>query len=238
MNIWYCAECGDYHFSEPNTEKPDRGRVHLCPFCKTMSIVPLHEKPSFRDLILSMSEDDGSLSSFARTTQQEFPNLTFDDPRPQYRPLNYLIKSLNRTKHFIHIVTESIDSFFMGMLAMKHFESDIEITVIVWHPQKMYPDLERMMEHSTFVKGYEKAFRPFARGIRIITLSETHQKLIILDGCLAFYGSANATFDGWSREGELIKFTTDINEIRDLNHKYFSKFVVKKLHLPQNGEKT
>ena len=227
MKIWYCHECGDYHFSEPDTEKSERGRLQSCPFCKTMSILPAHER-SFRDLVID-SLDDGSLSSFATRTQQEFPHLTFDDPRPQYRPLNYLIQSLNRTKHFIHIVTESIDSFFMGMLAMKYFESDIDIHVIVWHPQKMYPDLKRMMGHSIFIKSYEKGFRPLTRGIRITTLSETHQKLIILDGRFAFYGSANATFDGWSRDGELIRFTTDINEIRDLNHKYFSKFIVKKL---------
>jgi len=239
MNIWYCVECGDYHFLEPNTKKTERGSLQVCPLCKTMSVLPLHKKPFFRDSILKLgSQDDGSLSSFATSTQQEFPNLTFDDPRPQYRPLNYLIQCLNRTKDFIHIVTESIDSFFMGMLAMKYFESDIEIHVIVWHPQKMYPDLDRMMEHSIFVRAYERAFRPLTRGIRITTLSETHQKLIVLDGCFAFHGSANATFDGWSREGELIKFTTDINEIQDLNHKYFSKFVVKKLRPPQNRGKS
>ena len=225
MNIWYCVECGDYHFSEPKTKKDERGRLQQCSLCRTMSIIPLHklgqEFPLYDD-------DDGSLESFARGMEQEFPNLTFDDQRPTYRPLNYLIQALNRTRHFIHIVTESIDGFFIGMLATKFFENDIEIHVIVWHPQKMYQDLKRLMDHSVFVKGYERGVRPFARGILVETISEAHQKLIILDGYTAFYGSANATLDGWTRPGELIRFTNDLNEVQNFNRKFFSAFVTKK----------
>jgi len=191
-----------------------------------MSIVPLHTLSQ----VFPLNDNDVTLESFANRMEQEFPNLTFDDPRPGYRPLDYLIQSLNRTKHFIHIVTESIDGFFIGMLAMKYYESDIEIHIIVWHPQKMYPDLKRLMEHSVFIKGYERGVRPFARGILVETISEAHQKLIILDGCIAFYGSANTTLDGWTRLGELIRFTNDQEEIQNLNRNFFSSFVVKKRH--------
>ncbi len=230
MNIWYCVECGDYHFSEPKTKKDERGRLQQCSLCRTMSIVPLHRLGQ----VFPLDKDNMTLESFGNRMRQEFPNLTFDDPRPEYRPLNYLIQALNRTKHFIHIVTESIDGFFIGMLAMKYFESDIEIHVIVWHPQKMYPDLKRLMEHSVFIKGYERGVRPFARGILVETISEAHQKLIILDGCIAFYGSANTTLDGWTRPGELIRFTNDLEEIQNLNHNFFSTFVLKKRTKKQN----
>jgi hypothetical protein len=226
MNIWYCVECGDYHFSEPKTKKDERGRLQQCPLCRTMSIIPVHEL----NQVFPLEEGDKTLESFAVTMEHEFPNTTFDDPRPTYRPLNYLIRALNKTNRFIHIVTESIDSFFIGMLAMKYFESDIEIHVIVWHPQKMYPDLKRLMEHSVFIKGYERGVRPLARGILVETISEAHQKLIILDGCIAFYGSANATLDGWTRPGELIRFTINPEEIQNLNRNFFSNFIVKKHH--------
>ncbi len=232
MNIWYCVECGDYNFSEPKTRKDERGRLQQCSLCRTMSIVPLHRL----GLGFSFEEDNLTLESFGNGMRQEFPNLTFDDLRPGYRPLNYLIQALNRTKHFVHIVTESIDGFFVGMLAMKYFESDIDIHVIVWHPQKMYPDLKRLMEHSVFIKGYERRVRPLARGILVETISEAHQKLIILDGCVAFYGSANTTLDGWTRPGELIRFTNDIEEIQDLNHNFFSTFVLKKRAKKQDGD--
>ena len=226
MNIWYCVECGDYHYSQPNTVVDKLGRLQECSLCKTMSIVPLHEMSQ----AYPIGQDDITLDSFVRIMAHEFPNMTFDNPKAVYRPLNYLIQTLNRTEHFIHIVTESIDGFFLGMLSMKYFESDIDIHIIVWHPQRMYADLQRLMDHGIFVKGYEKAYRPITRGIFVETLSEAHQKLIVLDGCIAFYGSANATLDGWTREGELIKFTNNRAEIQKLNHDFFSKFVVKKRH--------
>ena len=223
MNLWYCVECGNYYFLEPKTKKDEDSQLQQCSLCKTMSIVPIHK------LNLGNPEyNNDFLKSFTVGMQQEFPNLTFDDERPSYRPLNYLIPALNKTKHFVHIVTESIDGFFIGMLAPKFFESDIEIHIIVWHPQKIYPDLKRLMEHSVFIRGYERGIRPFARGIMVETISEAHQKLIILDGETAFYGSANATLDGWTRDGELIKFTNDIDEIQNLNREYFSKFIIKK----------
>src|SRR3990172_13386787 len=110
MNIWYCVECGDYHFAEPTTKKDERGRLQQCSLCRTMSIVPVHELNG----VFPLERDDKTLESFAKRTRQEFANLTFDDSRPQYRPLNYLIQALNKTDHFIHIVTESIDGFFIG----------------------------------------------------------------------------------------------------------------------------
>lgn len=223
--IWYCCECGDYSFSVLRTPKDEDGRLQKCEMCGTMSVVPIHE---LRNDFSPYEDDDGSLLAFSRGMEQEFKNLVFDDPREVYRPLNYLIQSLNRTKHFIHIATESIDSFFIGMLSTKYFESDIEIHVIVWHPQKIYPDLKRLMEHSIFIKGYEHGIRPATRGITIETVSEAHQKLIILDGITAFYGSANATLDGWTRPGEMIRFTNNLDEIKNYNRVFFSPFIIKK----------
>ena len=225
MNIWYCCECGDYSFSEPSTPKDERGRLQQCSLCRTMSVVPIHRLSDNHTLY---DDDDGSLGAFVKGMKQEFPDLVFDDLRPVYRPLNYLIQSLNRTKHFIHIATESIDSYFLGMLSTKYFQSDIEIHVIVWHPQNIYRNLKRLIEHSIFVKGYQHGLRPMARGITIDTISEVHQKLYILDGITAFYGSANASLAGWTRPGEIIKFTDDIDEVSNLNRTFFSPFLIKK----------
>ena len=121
-----------------------------------------------------------------------------------------------------------MDNFFLGLLALKHFDCDIEERVIVWHPQKLYPDLKRLIETSTLVKGYERAERPLTRGIIIATISEAHQKLIVIDGRIAFKGSANPTLAGWTREGELVEFVTDPGEIRDLNENFFAVFMARK----------
>ena len=89
MNIWYCVECGDYHFFEPKTKKDERGRLQQCSLCKTMSIIPVHELSK----IFPLEVDDKTLKSFANSTKKEFPGMIFDDDRPVYRPLNYLTLS-------------------------------------------------------------------------------------------------------------------------------------------------
>lgn len=178
--------------------------------------------------IIKFDRTNDRLQKFAAETRMEFPSMIFDDPRPQYRPLNYLIQALTKAEYFIHVATESIDGFFLGLLAMKYFEHDIEMRVMVWHPQKIYPDLKRLMDHSIIFKGYERRERPLARGILIATVSEVHQKLIIIDGCMAFKGSANATLDGWTRQGELIEFVNDSSSIRQLNRRYFAEFMARK----------
>lgn len=215
MTLWYCVECGNYYFSEPQTRVNERHNIWTCPLCQTMSMV-------------LMEGQNVELQTFVDETKTEFPSMRFDDDRPEYRPLNYLIQAMNKAKSFIHVVTESIDGFFLGMLAMKQFEPEIEIRVIVWHPQKRYEDLNRLMDHSIIFKGYEHRERPLARGILVATISEAHQKLVVVDGCIVFKGSANLTLDGWTREGEIIEFVTEQSDVRQLNEKYFVKFMARK----------
>jgi phosphatidylserine/phosphatidylglycerophosphate/cardiolipin synthase-like enzyme len=84
------------------------------------------------------------------------------------------------------------------------------------------------MDHSIIFKGYEHRERPLTRGIIVATVSEVHQKLIVVDGCMAFKGSANATLDGWTRKGELIEFVNDPLDLRQLNRYYFAEFMARK----------
>ncbi|GAH10746.1 unnamed protein product, partial [marine sediment metagenome] len=116
----------------------------------------------------------------------------------------------------------------LGLLSMKHFEPEMEERVILWHPRSMYEDLGNLMDHSTIVKGYQHGEYLLTRGLLVATISGAHQKLIVVDGSIAFKGSANATLDGWTKQGNLIEFVTDRQEIQRLNHLYFAKYLAKK----------
>ena len=186
-----------------------------CDLCKTMSISKIDER-------------NRALRQFAKQMETEFPSRIFEDLRPQYRPLNYLIESVVEAKCFINIVAESIDKFFVGLLAPKLYQKDMAISIIIWHPQRIYRDLRRLWKHSILLKGYADVERPFTRGIFMEQINEAHQKLIVIDGLVAFYGSANATLDGWSREGEMVRFTTDMQEIQELNRNFYARFMAKK----------
>jgi phosphatidylserine/phosphatidylglycerophosphate/cardiolipin synthase-like enzyme/rubredoxin len=216
MSIYYCVECGYYQFTEPKPEKGGHPGTPLrCPLCNTMSIVYLDNR-------------NRDLQKLVKQWGNEFPKMRFDDPRLQYRPMNYLMEALVQAKHFIHVATESMDNFFLGLLSLKFFEQDIEIKVILWHPQKLYETQKRLWENSILLKDYRNLVRIFTRGISIDTINEVHQKLIIIDGYVALKGSANATLHGWSRTGELVEFSNDISDVAELNNEYFAKFRAKK----------
>jgi len=52
-----------------------------------------------------------------------------------------------------------------------------------------------------------------------------HQKLIVIDGLVAFKGSANLTLNGWrkaTRGLDHVEVVTNVNEVIDLHNRLFS----------------
>ena len=211
MSVFYCDECGYYQFAEPKTKRGGRGTLWNCPLCNTMSIVYLDNQ-------------NKNLQKLAREWAHGFPRMRFSDRRVQYRPMNYLMEALVGAKHFINVATESMDSFFLGLLSLKFFEQDIEIKVILWHPQRLYETQKRLWDNSILLKDYRDRERFLMRGISIDIINEVHQKLIVIDGYLALKGSVNATLAGWSRRGENVEFTVDPDEVQELNTTLFAEF--------------
>lgn len=64
----------------------------------------------------------------------------------------------------------------------------------------------------------------------VCTLSHTwdklpHQKLIVIDGLLAFKGSANLTLAGWRKaqwDYDEVEVVTDVEKVINLHNRYFS----------------
>ena len=74
-----------------------------------------------------------------------------------------------------------------------------------------------------------KGIKSFDLGRYFHRSQEIQQSLIIVDGIVAFKGSANLTFDGWSREGEIREVVMNFDEVMELNKKYFVPFYKKAL---------
>jgi len=216
MNIHFCYECGDYYFAEPPDNRHDLLR---CSLCNTDSVIPIN--------IVNRK-----LVSLRKQMKEEFPLQRFLDDRPQYRPLNYLVEAFSRAKYFVNIVTESTDRFFLGMLAFKLVETNIPINIVIWHSKRITQDLSWLWEHSRIIKGYGTRTnfreRALTTGIRMDIIRNAHQKFFIIDGIVAFEGSANATLHGWTEQGNSIPFITDPQQIQVINRKYFSSYTAKK----------
>jgi hypothetical protein len=52
-----------------------------------------------------------------------------------------------------------------------------------------------------------------------------HQKVVVIDGLLAFKGSANLTLNGWRNAAQgrdMIEVVTDVREVVNLHNRFFS----------------
>ncbi|MFC1932619.1 hypothetical protein ACFLXU_03180 [Chloroflexota bacterium] len=213
--IWYCLECGNYSYEAPKVESTLRN-VWICDLCKADGVVDMKINPS------------KELRSLIKDMEAAAPSGSFDDTRPYYRPLNYLLDALKLAKNFVNIATESMDAFFLGVLCLKQSEPEIEQRVMLWHPQRLYEDLGQLMNHSMVIKGFQKRENVISRGLLIATVSKAHQKLFVIDGVVAFKGSANASLDAWTDQGNIIDLVTNPISIQTLNRRYFASYMAKK----------
>jgi len=124
--------------------------------------------------------------------------------------------------HFIHFVTYTLDMFFQGILTV--ISKKVPVRGVIGLP----PD---NLKRGLIKEGASSALKNRA-GTEIYfdrtePFKEAHQKLLIIDGVLAFAGSMNLTWnamDKLSREvrREYLDVITPIAQVKKLNNEYFS----------------
>ena len=126
---------------------------------------------------------------------------------PFYTNVNLytLLNIIAAAKYFINVASEGLDPFFAGVLATKA-KTDCKIKVVV-------------MKQDDFLRKFVESI--WELNITIKYNFESHQKLVVVDSILAFKGSANFTFAGWTREGETRELVTEPAIVKELNDKHF-----------------
>lgn len=139
---------------------------------------------------------------------------------PDYPPVKGLFEAINTAQKFIHFTTFGINQQILG--ALKLTAQRIQVRGIVSLPPDqawLLPELE--------------CYKKEAPGLTIKSVCASsrnweelpHQKLIVIDGLLAFKGSANLTMTGW-RKAEIgheeIEVITDVKKAIALHNRYFS----------------
>jgi phosphatidylserine/phosphatidylglycerophosphate/cardiolipin synthase-like enzyme len=151
------------------------------------------------------------LRLIANRVQQDSPN---------YPPLKGLFESINNAQQFIHFTTFGISHQFLG--ALKLVAQRIQVRGIVSLPPEqawLLPELE--------------CYRNEAPGLSIKTVCASsrnweelpHQKLVVIDGLLAFKGSVNLTQTAWrkaARGYDEVEVLTDVEKVINLHNRYFS----------------
>lgn len=151
------------------------------------------------------------LASIADCIQQNTPN---------YPPMRGLLAAQNQAQRFIHFTTYGISHQFLG--ACKSIAQRILVRGIVSVPSdqdSLLPELENYKNEAPNLE------------IKTVRASSCnwgklpHQKLIVIDGLLAFKGSANLTLTAWRKAQsgyEEIEVVTDVAKVINLHNRYFS----------------
>lgn len=141
-----------------------------------------------------------------------------EDHFPYHPPMKILLESFLNAEKFIHFVSLGISQSFVGIL--KLLAQRIKIRGIISKAEAWAFD--EIGKYGDEAPGLD--LRLFKKEPEYWNDSP-HLKLIIIDGLLAFKGSANLTVTAWRKalnKLEIIESVTDINEVIHLNNSYFS----------------
>jgi hypothetical protein len=135
-------------------------------------------------------------------------------------PMAGLFEALNSAQSHVHFVTYGISLMLLG--ALKITSHRVPVRGIVSGVEAKYldeltnykdeaPNLKlNIFDRSSWNGGLDNA---------------PHQKLIVIDGLMAFAGSANLTVSGWRKaiQGrDVIDIVTDVDEVVRLHNRFFS----------------
>lgn len=151
------------------------------------------------------------LASIANSMQQSSPN---------YPPIRGLLQALNQAQCFVHVTSWGISDQFLGFLKMAAQRVKVQGIVSLPPAQAwLLPELE--------------CYKNEAENLQIKAICASnhrwdelpHQKLVVIDGLMAFKGSANLTQTAWRKAGigyDEVEIVTEVEKVIDLHNRYFS----------------
>ena len=196
----------------------DMGQV-VCPVCGVQYVATekypmpgayLRSKGldlQFHDLI----EHSQKLARIARRTRESFMS-----PYATYPPIRALFEALQNAERFIHFTTYGISVLLLGALKLTAQRVDVRGIVSGIKHDMVLREISEYGEEAPRMK-----MQVFPND----SPHFPHQKIVVIDGLLAFKGSANLTDFAWRKAAqgrEVIEPVTDVNEVIELNNRFFS----------------
>jgi hypothetical protein len=151
------------------------------------------------------------LASIARDMRH-----SMNSPQAFYPPLRALLDSLNAAQHFVHFTTYGISAMLLGALKLTALRVDVRGIVSGVKQDTLLRELVDYTDESP---------RLNLRVFKDDGQTMPHQKIIVVDGLIAFKGSANMTDFGWRKAAqgrEFIEIVTDVQDVIDLHNRFFS----------------
>jgi hypothetical protein len=145
-------------------------------------------------------------------------------PQHAYTPLRGLLKALSVARKFVHFTTYGgIPHLLIG--ALKVTAQRVRVRGIVAGAKGEVLSEVTVSELTNYreeapemhIKIYDPSLTGWA--------AMPHQKLIIIDGLLAFKGSANLSLAGWrkaAQDRDVVEVVTEVEQVIDLNNRLFA----------------
>jgi hypothetical protein len=151
------------------------------------------------------------LADIARRTRESLAA-----PQPYYPPMRAFLMALQSAQRFVHFTTYGISPLLLGALKVAAQRIDVRGIVSGVKTETMVQELTQYGDEAPRlnVRLYPNESQYFP-----------HQKIVVIDGLLAFKGSANMTDFGWRKAAqgrEVIEPVTDVAEVVDLHNRFFS----------------
>ncbi len=137
--------------------------------------------------------------------------------REPWPTMRLFLEALARARHFIHFTSWGISHVMIG--ALKSTSMRVPIYGFVSNVET-HARVE-LVEYPSEAPQLHTRVIPTSQGI----YDAPHQKIIIIDGLLAFKGSTNLTAAGMRRADrglDLSEVVTNFRQVAELNNRYFS----------------
>jgi hypothetical protein len=136
-----------------------------------------------------------------------------------YPPLRSLLKALAEARSFVHFISWGITQLMIGSLKVAAQRVPVRGIVSGNVGEQIMCEVNDFKHEAPDLKII------FCEPTRFRTIDIPHQKLIVIDGLLAFKGSANLTQMSWrsaEKDMEIIEVVSNTNEIISLHNQFFS----------------
>jgi hypothetical protein len=235
---YICPACrGIYlHVSVRREKKGEKTEyIESCPVCKVRYVFPSWEdKPPSIQRMLGLGGyriEEGDMlahaKSLAKIIESSKGKRIVGEPKP-WPTMRLLLEMLSRAKLFVHFTSWGISHVLIGALKATSMHvpvygsaSNVESHAKVELTD--FPDEAPNLKVSVI---------PSSQGI----YDAPHQKLVIIDGLVAFKGSTNLTNAGMRRADRALDVSeveTNVAKVADINNRYFAP-VWKRLNAPSD----
>jgi len=213
-----CLKCRGLLLRAPTPEKNESPRCPVCgveyrPSSKTYSAWSVGDYLRSNHSAIQFDNLLKQCVDLAGTTKADM------FVREEQAPLNNLLEALSLAKAFVHFMSFGISEFFIG--ALKIIAQRVPVRGIVSNVDERTLD-----ELTTFAEDAPYGNFEIKHFMRDGSWREApHQKLIVVDGLLAFKGSANLTVPGWRKAAkglDHVEVVTKTEEVIDLHNRLFA----------------